>query len=144
MVRRVTAKMMFDRFASTYPLLAKEMRYYHQCNGLQICVYLKDSAYCVYDYITNKIDQLIYPDEKEPYIEEDSFYESKQDYANYFSKNLRGWMHVRNMTSRELAKLSGISEVSISRYLNGKRIPDGYTIGKIANILKCKADDLYV
>ena len=48
-----------------------------------------------------------------------------------------------NMTQRELAERSGITEVSISRYCNATRIPKATECIKIAQILNCKAEELY-
>ena len=40
-----------------------------------------------------------------------------------------------NMTQRELADKAGITEVSMSRYIKGDRVPKGTTLANIAGII---------
>ena len=62
-------------------------------------------------------------------------------YKKEFSSNLQRVLNDKNVSQRKLSEDTGISEVSISRYLNGKRIPSFYTIEKIALALKCSTDE---
>ena len=142
-MRRITTSMMLNKFQSTYPLLAKEQIYCHQFDGLKLCFYFRDGSYAVYDYIENKIEKIFYPNEENTHqVEIKDDYDSKEDYEKYFSKNLKGWMFHRNINSLELSKKAGISHVTLSRYLNGKRVPDMYTASKLAKVLGCSLEDL--
>ena len=46
------------------------------------------------------------------------------------------------MSQRELADLTGITEVSMSRYIRGERTPNGIIVAKIANALHTTSDEL--
>ena len=46
------------------------------------------------------------------------------------------------MSQRELADLTGITEVSMSRYIRGERTPDGIIVAKIATALHTTSDEL--
>ena len=53
------------------------------------------------------------------------------------------YLQKRQLTQRELADAIGSTEVSISRYVNGERIPKATTCIQIAKALDCKVEDLY-
>lgn len=46
------------------------------------------------------------------------------------------------MTQRELAEKIGCTEVTMSRYLSGQRVPKGPIIAQTAKILHCSCDYL--
>ena len=48
-----------------------------------------------------------------------------------------------NMSQREFAEKLETTEVSISRYINGDRLPKISTCIQMAKILGCKVEDLY-
>lgn len=48
----------------------------------------------------------------------------------------------RGLTQKELAKLSGITEASLSKYLSGERVPRIDVIVNLANALKVTTDEL--
>ena len=48
-----------------------------------------------------------------------------------------------NMTQKELAEKLNTTEVSISRYINGERMPKISTCIKMAKVLGCDVNDLY-
>lgn len=47
------------------------------------------------------------------------------------------------LTIKELAKLSGVSEVSITNYENGKSVPSLVKLKKLSKFLNCKFDYLF-
>ena len=46
------------------------------------------------------------------------------------------------MTQKELARLTGLSEVTVSRYVQGVRHPTAYSLWKISQVLKVPMEDL--
>lgn len=48
----------------------------------------------------------------------------------------------KEITRKQLSEKSGVSEVTISRIINGVQIPRIGTISKIAKALNCKVEDL--
>lgn len=61
---------------------------------------------------------------------------------NTFIKRLRKILEDKNMTQRELARLAGVTEVTVSRYLNGERKPRVEIVNKIADVLNVPTDYL--
>lgn len=59
-----------------------------------------------------------------------------------FAKRIRRKMVRLNIDQRELAKRAGITEVSLSRYMTGKRKPTYDIVIRIAQALECEAGDL--
>lgn len=46
------------------------------------------------------------------------------------------------MTQRELARQTGLSEVTVSRYVHGVRRPTAYSLWRISQVLKVPMEDL--
>lgn len=59
-----------------------------------------------------------------------------------FHEILNQKLQKQNISQRELANRTGLTEVSIGRYCNGQRLPNVNTIVKIANELHVDADYL--
>lgn len=59
-----------------------------------------------------------------------------------FNEILNQELQKQNITQRELANRTGLTEVSIGRYCNGQRSPNINTITKIANELHVNTDYL--
>lgn len=59
-----------------------------------------------------------------------------------FPKQIKSILELKNMSQRELAKRMKISEVSVSRYLNGERIPKGNILISMAKALEISIGEL--
>lgn len=59
-----------------------------------------------------------------------------------FIERLQKIINKKDITQRELAKLTGVTEVTISRYLSGERKPRIEIISKIAEVLNVSIDYL--
>ncbi|MDN5277313.1 MAG: hypothetical protein PWR01_1278 [Clostridiales bacterium] len=59
-----------------------------------------------------------------------------------FIKRLQELLDEKDMTQRELAERIGVTEVTISRYINGERKPRIDIIGKIAEVFGVSIDYL--
>lgn len=62
--------------------------------------------------------------------------------SNDLGKRIQALMIRNGMTQKELAYKTGITTVSISRYIKGERIPDCEKIGRIAMALHADANVL--
>lgn len=62
--------------------------------------------------------------------------------SNNVGKRIQELMIRNGMTQKELAYKTGITTVSISRYIKGERIPDCEKIGRIAMALHADANIL--
>ena len=56
-----------------------------------------------------------------------------------FGKRLKDALDPRNMSQRELASRIGLTEVAVSRYANGFRMPKADIFMQICNVLNVEA-----
>ena len=64
-------------------------------------------------------------------------------WSKQFGDKLRRLIHIGDMTQSQFAKEMGVSEETISRYVNGACYPTPYAIQKMVNILECSVDQLF-
>ena len=67
----------------------------------------------------------------------------KQIIKETFSKRLAETLEKRNMTQTELAKLVGITKISVNQYIKGKTLPKTEYLTKISEVLKVSPSWLY-
>ena len=65
-----------------------------------------------------------------------------EELQDVFGTRLKRFMQEKNMTQRKLAKATGLTDVTISRYTNGTRLPGADELLKLSNALSVSADDL--
>ena len=61
---------------------------------------------------------------------------------NVFSDNLRMKLETKQKSQKDLAKALGVTEATVSRWVNGEQYPRHNMIDRIAQYLMCSADDL--
>ena len=72
----------------------------------------------------------------------DSFqYDDVKD-ARAIGERLKALRKERGMTARDLADKIGVSYTTIYRWENGDRIPDGFNMGKLMNVLGVRMKDV--
>lgn len=64
------------------------------------------------------------------------------EWLKIFGDNLVDMMNSANMTQRDLAKETGLSESTISKYINKAQMPGVKGLLNIAYALDCNLDDL--
>ena len=57
-------------------------------------------------------------------------------------QNISDLLNEQKMTQRELAEIVGVNEVSMSRYVNGARMPKGPVLVKIAEAMHTTSEEL--
>ena len=57
--------------------------------------------------------------------------------------NLRKWREVRNLTQSDVSKITGITEVSISRWETGTRIPKATVLYNLAKFYGVSVDRFF-
>ena len=70
-------------------------------------------------------------------------YLSESEWRKEFAINLKCKMWDACIDQTRLADKTGISQVSISNYLNRKATPSGWTMDRLARALDCNAWELY-
>lgn len=58
-------------------------------------------------------------------------------------KNLRKFIRERGVTQAYVARATGLAETSISRYVNGERVPSSMSLLKLARALHVSIDDFF-
>lgn len=67
---------------------------------------------------------------------------TEREWRAEFSKRLRCRLNELNMTQTDLARVTGLTEVSIHRYIYCERTPKSYDMLKIAKAVKCTVSEL--
>ena len=135
MLQEPIDEMIFENFKLYYPHFAELTERWEPSGKMEITVYLANGQMITYDDIENTFRQI--RDFKSPINLED-----EEKVADEFSYNLRRMLHHQRMTQLDLSEASGLSFVTISNYLNGKRSPTLKNICLLAKALDCRASDL--
>ena len=67
---------------------------------------------------------------------------TEQDLRQLFSKRIKCRLNILHIDQRELARRTGISEVTISKYVNCYTKPTYDNVIRIAQALECSPSDL--
>lgn len=67
---------------------------------------------------------------------------SEVEWMDIFGDNLRDILKEQNMSRRELAQVLGISEATVSRYINKKQMPTMEVIVNMTYELSISVDEL--
>lgn len=67
---------------------------------------------------------------------------SEAEWIDIFGDNLREMLSEYGITQRELADEAGLSESTVSRYLNKQMAPSIFAVINIAHVLNCSIDEL--
>lgn len=67
---------------------------------------------------------------------------SEVEWINIFGDNLASMLEDSKMTQKELAEESGVSEASISKYMNKQIAPSIFTIINLSYALDCDISEL--
>ena len=70
------------------------------------------------------------------------FDETEESWKREFASKLIKMMANKGCDQTYLSEISGVSQVSISNYLNKKAIPNCYTVFKLSKALGCNVSDL--
>jgi hypothetical protein len=91
--------------------------------------FIKYNHYCS----RKQVQQFVYGESK---------YSDEQSWRDIFSHKLSEKMRIRGMNREILSYETGISVVSIGKYLNGKSTPSTYNMELIATALSCTIREL--
>lgn len=122
-------------FEANYPFVASKTVDWYPVSHNHICVRTNDGQKYVYGFIGASLTKVHDPDESYSYDDE-------QLWRKEFAKRLQYKMQINNMPRWKLSEITGISEVTISNYSNGKATPSMYNAGRLARALKCSVLEL--
>lgn len=124
-----------DIFKKRYQYVANRMIEWYPISRNEILIKCDDGDEYIYDLVLDKIRDG-YRSNRIP----DRNNEEK--WKREFSARLSNKMASSRIAGYELSKRTGISEVSISKYLHGHSIPSARNIDLIAAALNCTASEL--
>ena len=107
---------------------------------LEITVTMSDSKIYLYDFINNRI----IPIRKRSNIDElrDDISRNEESWRKNFSKRLKIRMSRKGVSQDRLSEMTGISKVTLSKYMNGLASPSGYNLERLSRSLGCSVSEL--
>lgn len=69
-------------------------------------------------------------------------YITDEMWLDEFTRKLRKKITLSRIPQKEIAESTGVSENSMSRYLNGKTIPNALVLRRLADCLRCSIEEL--
>lgn len=125
----------WNMFCDDYPELAEEVVDWYPSAQMEITVKVESGMKYSYDFMTRR--------SKQTYVEDEDIRNiSDKEWRQRFATNLCRKMTNIAMTQDRLSELTGISQVMISKYTNGKAAPTGININKMARAMKCSIAEL--
>ena len=124
----------FDDFASRRPDMAEDVVDWYPSGQYEIVVKLRSGKRYIYDWRLQLVYRLI-----EKYDEEDV---TEEMWRKKFRFKLCDKMRRMCVNQYELSIRSGITNVTISKYMNGKATPSAYNLERIARALECSVSEL--
>lgn len=128
-------KNILRRYETNFPEYAKDTIYWYPSGHYEITVKLKDGRNFKYDEITNVTKRIHTITDEDPYTDERIW---RMEFAN----RLRRRMMVCCLRQETLSEISGISTVTLSKYVNAKATPSTFHLRKLARALKCSTAEL--
>ena len=138
---RISWRMIYNAFKKTYPSIGKNVAHWYPSGHLEITARLNDNSKVVYSYLENK-GRVIPPEENKMIVEEKRMYMDQEEWMEEFSDRLECMMESVDITQTELSRLTGISDRTIRRYLDGDVIPSAYNVCLMAKVLGCYVNEL--
>lgn len=124
----------FNEFADKYPELVNCIVDWYPSAQMEITVKLYDGRKFSYDWLSKNAISIYDPEEDDDVDE--------KEWRKIFSNNLTRKMRNFGMTQDELSYITGISQVTISKYINCKATPSTYNVRRISKALRCTVSEL--
>lgn len=120
----------FDKFKLYFPIMAEHVSSWEPNGTNTITLYMDDNTKMEYDYWLNAVRTV---------LEYDG---SEDTWKREFSARLVSRMAALGFDQSLLSERSGVSQVSISKYIHKQAIPSSYITGKLAKALGCSVSYL--
>lgn len=127
----------FEHYASHYPNYAERTVDWYPSGQMEITVRLDDRTYWAFDMIGEQLRPLGRNADNSEAIDI-----SEQDYRERLAMNIRKKIYNMAWNQEELANRSGISIITINKYVNAKATPSAYNVDRIARALQCSTLEL--
>lgn len=123
-----------EDFERNNPELADEVVDWYPIGQMEIAVKLRDGTRLTYEFIGN-VTRPYYKPEKHVVVDE-------AIWRKEFSERLTKKMRYTGINQERLSSETGISSVTLSKYMNGKATPSGYNLDRLSRALKCSIYEL--
>lgn len=123
-------KYIFDRYISDSPGALTKIERWTKHTSNSIKILYKDGTQAIYHGVMGTLRGVRLNNG------------STSDWKRDFRDSLIERMSDCGYTQDSFAKAIGVSQKSMSNYLNTKTMPSGYVISKMAKVLRCATDDL--
>lgn len=124
----------FDEFIRMYPDLGEQTVDWYPSGQMEIVVKIKNGTKYTYDWMYKLVTVIYDPEE--------DYDENENKWRTTFSKNLDHKLHNVSKSQDLLAFETGISPVTINKYIKGRATPSAYNLRKIARALRCSVTEL--
>lgn len=130
----ITYEKILEEFRIAHSYFAAKMVDWYPSGRMEITIMLMDGTKLTYDYLNQMIRFLNNFEDNESVSEE--------EWMREFSFRLAKKMRQNRITQEELSETTGLSKPTISKYVNGRSIPNVYVARKIALALECSVSEL--
>ncbi len=127
----------YNEFCEGYPSIVNEIVDWYPSAQMEITVRLRGGIIYCYNWFDKRI-RILSKDGGET----ENCELKETDTKKQFAYNLYNKIRRMGMNQQKLSELTGISEVTISRYCSGKRLPNVHNLKKICLALKCSVYEL--
>lgn len=128
-------KDILDNLEFTYPDVYDQIAEWYPSGYLEITMILENGVKMTYCLVNDLLLTVFDPKEKDRNWSDD-------DWRMNFSRKLNKRMFRYGVSQEELSMKTGISKTMLSRYMNGKALPSGANITRIAEVLHCSVNEL--
>lgn len=125
----------FENFTRTLPSAAEKVVDWWPSGRFEITMKLEDGSRVIYNDLNNT----------SRFVRHETFnadISSEDEWKNIFASRLTDLMRVNFISAGELSDRTGLSRQIVSSYINGRRIPNGYNLVKIAKAIGCSVTEL--
>ena len=125
------SNVLYDNMSDYFPFISRDAIECKEISPFELMIRLNDGSAVIYDDSIRSIRNL--PPDSDKLTEE----QCRREFGIRLHKLLKR----KNITQNELSEKTGISNISISKYITGKTSPSFYAVDKIAKVLKCSIDE---
>lgn len=122
-----------EEFEMWYPNIAEKVVDWYPSARFEITVKTSDDEMFIFDWLEKSITRIDTID-SEQYTD--------RDVSIMFSNKLRSKIMHKCMSMDELSELSGISRMTLSKYINAKSVPNLHNIHALSRALDCSVSEL--
>jgi DNA-binding Xre family transcriptional regulator len=123
-------------FEIWHPAIAEKMIDWYPSGRNEITIKTADGSMWIFNFIGAALRRV---DISENDVDRGS---SESEWRERFADKLERKMKSSGISRWKLSEMTGISEVSLSKYVNCKATPSGYNIERLASALECSVSEL--